>query len=322
MRGATPSSTVIPSKTSISIHAPHAGRDGGVPAPSPDPVPFQSTRPMRGATPCPCSSWTLSCISIHAPHAGRDRVVLARQIPRVVISIHAPHAGRDDLDALGNFYNGPFQSTRPMRGATLILPSLSAAARISIHAPHAGRDERREPNNPHHRHFNPRAPCGARRSRQRQSSARARFQSTRPMRGATASRPPPGRTTENFNPRAPCGARLYLTSKYLAARRFQSTRPMRGATGTPEPPERDEEISIHAPHAGRDGKTAQFSCAVLRKSNNKYNAADNLQAKYACGIVQTTRAYPYFRCEAPGKSLSACASHSDHQHALRLIAGP
>ena len=34
-------------------------------------------------------------------------------------------------------------------------------------------------------------------------------------------------------------------------------------------------ISIHAPHAGRDGKTAQFSCAVLRKSNSKYNAADN-----------------------------------------------
>lgn len=81
------------------------------------------------------------------------------------------------------------------------------------------------------------------------------------------------------------------------------------------------DISIHAPHAGRDSKTAQFSCAVLRKSNSKFNATDNFWTKYTCGIVQTTRAYPYFRCEAPGKSLSACASHSDHQHALRLIAG-
>lgn len=34
-------------------------------------------------------------------------------------------------------------------------------------------------------------------------------------------------------------------------------------------------ISIHAPRMGRDSKTAQFSCTVLRKSNSKYNATDN-----------------------------------------------
>ena len=131
------------------------------------------------------------------------------------------------------------------------------------------------------------------------SVAMSVFQSTRPVWGAT-----------------PTGG------GFGALQRFQSTRPVWGATAPVASHRRVSGISIHAPRMGRDSKTAQFSCAVLRKSNNKYNAADNLQAKYACGIVQTTRAYPNFRCEAPGKSLSACASHSDHQHALRLIAGP
>ena len=35
----------------------------------------------------------------------------------------------------------PFQSTRPMRGATLSLPAFAFDDMISIHAPHAGRDE-------------------------------------------------------------------------------------------------------------------------------------------------------------------------------------
>ena len=34
----------------------------------------------------------------------------------------------------------PFQSTRPMRGATAPLPILKKISTVSIHAPHAGRD--------------------------------------------------------------------------------------------------------------------------------------------------------------------------------------
>ena len=72
MRGAT---TVSPwlsiSQCSISIHAPHAGRD-------------QEIRQLL----------QLQLISIHAPHAGRDRRQHERQ-RAAVISIHAPHAGRD-----------------------------------------------------------------------------------------------------------------------------------------------------------------------------------------------------------------------------------
>ena len=217
--------------------------------------------------------------------------------------------------------------------------------RISIHAPHAGRDSNWWFNSTKRKNFNPRAPCGARPSRMACATAFMHNFNPRAPCGARRTEAPRGdghrrisihaphagrdrRSQisipyfENFNPRAPCGARLQFFGSIIILEGFQSTRPMRGATKSSYRFNCWHQISIHAPHAGRDSKTAQFSCAVLRKSNSKFNATDNLQAKYACGIVQTTRAYPYFRCEAPGKSLSACASHSDHQHTLRLIAGP
>ena len=102
----------------ISIHAPHAGRDydgiaivqegkyfnprapcGARPASPPfcgHEWPFQSTRPMRGATDKAAAASMYGSISIHAPHAGRD---LRSKPPCLesLISIHAPHAGRDDV---------------------------------------------------------------------------------------------------------------------------------------------------------------------------------------------------------------------------------
>ena len=57
----------------------------------------------------------------------------------------------------------------------------------------------------------------------------------------------------HFNPRAPCGARRCRECAQHGIRTFQSTRPVRGATSiichanTPL-----QEISIHAPRAGRD----------------------------------------------------------------------
>ncbi len=47
------------------------------------------------------------------------------------------------------------------------------------------------------------------------------------------------------------GATQKINIKKLT-KEFQSTRPMRGATKEMPPDERDPEISIHAPHAGRD----------------------------------------------------------------------
>ena len=55
------------------------------------------------------------------------------------------------------------------------------------------------------------------------------FQSTRPMRGAT-----------------------FRAAKFERLIEFQSTRPMRGATAQAKTDDTDNQVSIHAPHAGRD----------------------------------------------------------------------
>ena len=166
-----------------------------------------------------------------------------------------------------------FQSTRPVRGATITEIFRGVCHRVSIHAPHAGRDRASAAiltpskvsiHAPHagrdqclwasaryHPCFNPRAPCGARR--------------------AQVDKIPLG---GGFNPRAPCGARPCVRRVRSSAHGFQSTRPMRGAThciyfvcnnamfqstrpmrgATAERwiEEQREKVSIHAPHAGRD----------------------------------------------------------------------
>ena len=146
-----------------------------------------------------------------------------------------------------------FQSTRPIRGATLS----------------------RNPTRTRRTYFNPRAEEDERRSREV-------FQSTRPIRGATRASPVAPGNGGNFNPRAPYGARLLITGTVIQAiARFQSTRPIRGATHgqyhryvttwsfQSTRPIRgatsgvflacliDFAISIHAPHTGRD-----FSASV------------------------------------------------------------
>ena len=102
---------------------------------------------------------------------------------------------------------GLFQSTRPVRGATQTVLHEGGCLVISIHAPRAGRDSFTYWIAESNQNFNPRAPCGARRFPWSSCSFATRFQSTRPVRGATeAHRHRTGPTT------------------------FQSTRPVRGAT--------------------------------------------------------------------------------------------
>ena len=122
---------------------------------------FQSTHPLRGATGERLIKGILAFISIHAPLAGCD--VFAENLKKLrKISIHAPLAGCDSTISFGG-KSGPyfnprtpcgvrhirrtltdeqkvFQSTHPLRGATL--PGL------------------RQP--PGHADFNPRTPCGVR----------------------------------------------------------------------------------------------------------------------------------------------------------------
>ena len=123
---------------------------------------FQSTHPLRGATPACCSSAHCHRISIHAPLAGCDimrgiiqvRLLISIHAPLagcdfdrvaakhlILISIHAPLAGCDIPVPATTLLFHVFQSTHPLRGATLCFKSS-----ISSWS-----------------YFNPRTPCGVRR---------------------------------------------------------------------------------------------------------------------------------------------------------------
>ena len=82
------------------------------------------------------------------------------------ISIHAPRAGCDDSETGGLYKTSLFQSTHPVRGATIT--STGVLARQG--------------------HFNPRTPCGVRRILVASVLNLIIFQSTHPVRGATAKR--------------------------------------------------------------------------------------------------------------------------------------
>ena len=150
---------------------------------------FQSTLPVRGATgsrawhwppdndfnprsPCGERQMALSykgmsqAISIHAPRAGSDTYYFFVPNRLVWISIHAPRAGSDGKSA--GHHTGPpqFQSTLPVRGATIHWGSPSFVS-FSFQSTLPVR--------------------GATRFRPLKGKAR-QFQSTLPVRGATALR--------------------------------------------------------------------------------------------------------------------------------------
>ena len=228
MRGATKIFPTMQRRSPISIHAPHAGRDGVLGPCSYQNTyfnprapcgarrffrdkfrigsGFQSTRPMRGATQrlAPAASGII--FQSTRPMRGATQDIAIGQAFSL-ISIHAPHAGRDADREASKKWN-----------------------EISIHAPHAGRDPEPVAAVNTICNFNPRAPCGARLGASLEDRDAGKFQSTRPMRGATQRIKVAQNGEADFNPRAPCGARRFFRDKFRIGSGFQSTRPMRGAT--------------------------------------------------------------------------------------------
>ena len=124
----------------------------------------------------------------------------------------------------------PFQSSRPMRGAT----------------------------SPEHRFlrwrfdFNPRAPCGARRAVAISTTTSQSDFNPRAPCGARPSFHILRDRPEHFNPRAPCGARLYSPTFIDILVNFNPRAPC-GARRYVSPSfSAGVAISILAPHAGRD----------------------------------------------------------------------
>ena len=127
------------------------------------PLKFQSTRPMRGATIMDWFGDTFFIISIHAPHAGRDEAIPCQQWLSVHFNPRAPCGARQFCTKTARAQI-LFQSTRPMRGATLADARLDGQERFQSTRPMRG----------------------ATSIRHAASSAGSSFQSTRPMRGATS----------------------------------------------------------------------------------------------------------------------------------------
>ena len=125
-----------------------------------------------------------------------------------IISIHAPHAGRDSFPVGAKCRYETFQSTRPMRGATILyqVPGRNTS-RFQSTRPMRGATQSAPPGGFHPADFNPRAPCGARRDRRYKAKFREVISIHAPHAGrdrrSWRTRPP----FCDFNPRAPCGAR-------------------------------------------------------------------------------------------------------------------
>ena len=139
MRGATSAAQLSHSSWLISIHAPHAGRDGHAglflrrqkhfnprapcgARPNASPFRFFATY-FNPRAPCGArlsmvnASFLCYGISIHAPHAGRDGRIRVRCLSDLHFNPRAPCGARRCV-LLSKFRSFIFQSTRPMRGAT------------------------------------------------------------------------------------------------------------------------------------------------------------------------------------------------------------
>ncbi len=252
---------------------------------------FQSTRPLRGATwpstairnpwchfnpraPCGARPTPGRClygpggISIHAPLAGRDWKYVCQDEQHNAISIHAPLAGRDVCKLTKNYRGWVFQSTRPLRGATIMKDAPIVILDISIHAPLAGRDvdEKKIALNP--AYISIHAPLAGRdRNENHHHHNSHRISIHAPLAGRDRNgQSRQHRDNINFNPRAPCGARPPTYAPMTAQTGISIHAPLAGRDGRLHAAQSTRQhISIHAPLAGRDSKSAQKNAALLRK---------------------------------------------------------
>ena len=168
-------------------------------------------------------------ISIHTPLAGSDEAGAAVLVKADVISIHTPLAGSDSL-LCGRYQYNKFQSTLPLRGATMPELLVRDGLCISIHTPLAGSDSPSASTAPIRQYFNPHSPCG---ERLRVCCAQSEC-----------------RSISIHTPLA--GSDRTMTPIRPLARLFQSTLPLRGATDERLAAYWLTYISIHTPLAGSD----------------------------------------------------------------------
>ena len=100
---------------------------------------FQSTLPLRGATHIDRNCRVTEEISIHAPLTGSDDRKASSIALRRHFNPRSPYGERQKRNIRQLLELG-FQSTLPLRGATMYLRYVGALHFISIHAPLTGSD--------------------------------------------------------------------------------------------------------------------------------------------------------------------------------------
>ena len=258
---------------------------------------FQSTHPLRGATRRSGGDRVLPLISIHAPLAGCD--LQARQglpafrdfNPRTPCGVRLETRMRVSKPI-------KFQSTHPLRGATITRTPARRGHGISIHAPLAGCDFSSTRTAAAPRHFNPRTPCGVRQSTILSISRLLEFQSTHPLRGATSvQRSPRNRNTISIHaPLAGCDEREEgSTCKYW--------------------------ISIHAPLAGCDQLHDLLYAQRLAISIHAPLAGCDFVRSPKSAAMEISIHAPLAGCDCSSRRTSACATKFQSTHPLRGATG-
>ena len=192
----------------ISIHAPLAGCDGEATPPPQNRRHFNPRTPCgvrpgysaRGHSPRTDFNPRTPC-GVRRPGRTLSTISLDNFNPRT------PCGVRHDADLFERFA-AKFQSTHPLRGATVTAGEATPPQQFQSTHPLRGATFLQRCAACHARYFNPRTPCGVRRNNTYLYTDIQKFQSTHPLRGAT---------TEN----------VYNALETI---RFQSTHPLRGAT--------------------------------------------------------------------------------------------
>ena len=175
-----------------------------------------------------------------------------------------------------------FQSTLPMRGATL-LQYVAFKPRGNFN-PRSPCGERLPAMTISWAfcYFNPRSPCGERLSHPRSvlwiqciSIHAPHAGSDRFWRGSNTGR-------ADFNPRFPCGERPWRQRRAGLRSGFQSTLPMRGATGHSSYDGAIGTISIHASHAGSDSRVARTQRLPCGISIHASHAGSDQSVRLPC----------------------------------------
>ena len=157
------------------------------------------------------------------------------------------------MEGYGNENPGAFQSTRPLRGATLTGMTFREMFGISTHAPLAGRDLRHQRTHADERKISTHAPLAGRDMPPKRRNQHENISTHAPLAGRDQEGKQAYGSNEQFQPTRPLRGATLWALRHGAVELFQPTRPLRGATIVSD---RGREEQIFQPTRPLRGATA------------------------------------------------------------------